>query len=492
MQVCPADEKLATQFIRSQAFGKDIRSFLRGCEAGNLRLNAFHISAALTGSRSEWINVLDLLSSMASRAIRLDAFVLGAAQHAVRGWDVALSLFQSGCWSTVQVNPSIGACAHHWGLACGIFEQALAARAADVVSYNSIVDSLGARGWRWSAGVVRRMAGSEIRADSITYNSVMAVGRWTASLALLAALRGKSLRVRERSFGATLKVNTSHWQRACKLVEAVSENGLESNVVMHHTLLATFPSGSWARGLQEVASLQSDQLLDCKALVAGIAAVSKASWHLPLTLFVLHLRDCPSSTVACNAAVRTVSEGHAWFKALDLYRRAMIRNLVPDLITWGSLLQSFEVLARWRNALHLVVPGSEIISNSAVSCCEKASLWPMSLELLRGMPRHRLSMETMGCNAAIAACGAANVWRQALSLMTSMPLWTTVSCSEGATAAARYTWAASLRLLTEVPGAAFATSLGALLDAAPYGQQGPLLHKLARSSLEALKFLRGA
>ena len=491
MQICPADPRLATQFIRSQAFGKDIVSLLKGCEAGNLRLNAFHISAALTGSRSEWVDVLDLLSSVASRALKLDDFVFGTAQHAIKRWDVALSLLKNGCWSATQVNPTMNACSRHWGLACDILERALCARTADVFSYNSIVDSLQARGWRWSADLVRRMASSKIRADSITYNSVMAVGAWTASLALLTALRGRGLRATERSFGATLKVYTSQWQRACKLVEAVKENGLESNVVLHHSLLAAFLNGSWDHSLQELASLQSEQLLDCKALVAGIAVVAKAAWQLPLTLFALHLRDCPGDTVSCNAALRRVAEGNAWYKALDLYRRGMARNLVPDLITWGSLLQSFEVLARWRNALQLVLEGSEIISNSAVSCCEKASRWSMALKLLHGMPLHRLSMESMGCNAGIAACRAAGVWRQAVSLMASMPTsqWTTVSRSEAAMAAAAHTWASSLQLLNQVEGAAFATSLGCLVDVAPYTHRLPLLNKLACSSLHSLQLL---
>ncbi|CAK8996411.1 Pentatricopeptide repeat-containing protein At3g29290 (Protein EMBRYO DEFECTIVE 2076) [Durusdinium trenchii] len=234
------------------------------------------------------------------------------------------------------------------------------------------------------------------------------------------------------------------WTRACSFMEFMTRSALKINVIVGHTVLAALTLGSiWRFTLRQAFRLQECGNLDCKAIVASIDSMSKAyRWELPLSLFMLHRRDCPQNMgcVPSNAALAACGQGNGWDVVLNLFGGMAAQALVPDEITWGTLVSCLEQGARWQFALHLLAcdreglaKRSEICTNSAASCCEKACHWQSTLSLVHCLRHFRTFPGSISCNVCVSSCRNVGAWWwavQGLVDMHSRQLVTEVSSSE--------------------------------------------------------------
>ncbi|CAK9070410.1 unnamed protein product [Durusdinium trenchii] len=444
------DPKLATHLIRAGAeetFAKPFASIiwmLRGFRAGRLELNVYHCSAAMT------------------------------AFHRAERWMGANPAISSSCQ------------AKRWDLACEILWRASSARAVDRISHNSAF-CLGVGMWQRALGLLDATR-RQVEPDSITINSVINTctsRSWPVACGLVGDMRYQRLPVTEITCGAALKV-CQQWTRACSFMEFMTRSALKINVIVGHTVLAALTLGSiWRFTLRQAFRLQECGNLDCKAIVASIDSMSKAyRWELPLSLFMLHRRDCPQNMgcVPSNAALAACGQGNGWDVVLNLFGGMAAQALVPDEITWGTLVSCLEQGARWQFALHLLAcdreglaKRSEICTNSAASCCEKACHWQSTLSLVHCLRHFRTFPGSISCNVCVSSCRNVGAWWwavQGLVDMHSRQLVTEVSSSEATIAVARTSrWLLSLSLLAGLAGlagadggAAWATCMGAVIE----------------------------
>ena len=540
LQTKSIDPKAVTSFIgslTSNAAPKKFQSsegmaaILLELQGASLQLNIFHCSAAIKAFHyaDGWSQALDFLSKMKTWAVAPDDLVLAAAVHSFEKsnissasdrWATAITFMHQKqektegepCgdrhWATVQLNPAIGVCSNcgEWQVATSMLLRASYLRATlDAISYNSASNSFASGMWLRSVALLRMRHVRSVRSDVITFNSTSnTLGQmaWAKGLLLLQLIKSKGLQMNETSCGAAVKVCASKWQIATNLIHAVRSGSLRMNAVLGHSIVgACGMCNQWTSSFQHISSLQADETFDCKALVASIHAVSKARrWSLPLSLLWIHNRDCHHlDCVPTNAALAACGEGNAWATVLKLVQTIAESGLVPDGVSWGIAVSSFEQVARWRHSLHLAAHSSartsDICCNSAASSCEKACNWQGALSVIHGMRQREGRPGSIGFNAAITACENVRAWEWSLFFMVGLHLQqiaTEVSCSEAAIAAAQASsWPLSLVLLQLWDGGgAWATSMGSAIEASGPKQRLQLLAKLGSSSVVSLSLAK--
>lgn len=539
LQTTSIDPKAVTSFIgslTSNAASQQFRSsegmaaILLELQGASLQLNIFHCSAAIKAFHyaDGWSHALDFVSKMKTWAVAPDDLVLAAAVHSFEKsngsstsdrWATAITFLQQKqwktdgepCgdrhWATVQLNPAIGVCSNcgEWQVAASMLLWASYVRATlDAISYNSASNSFASGMWLQSVALLRMRHVRSVRSDVITFNSTSnALGQmaWAKGLLLLELIKRKGLQMNETSCGAAVKVCASKWQIATNLIQVVRSGSLRMNAVLGHSIVgACGMCNQWASSLQHISRLQADDTFDCKALVASIHAVLKARrWSLPLSLLWIHNRDCHHlGCVPTNAALAACGEGNAWATVLKLVQTIAESALVPDEVSWGAAVSSFEQVARWQHSLHFLTRThsskartSDICCNSAASSCEKACNWQGALSVIHGMRQLEGRPGSIGVNAAITACQNVRAWQWSLFFMVQLHLQqiaTEVSCSEAAIAAAQASsWPLSLVLLQLWDGGgAWATSMGSAIEASGPKQRLQLLAKLGSSSVVSL------
>ncbi|CAJ1348459.1 unnamed protein product [Effrenium voratum] len=131
-------------------------------------------------------------------------------------------------------------------------------------------------------------------------------------------------------------------------------------------------------------------------------------------------RQLRPDLAACNARLSALGRGHAWRQVLAELRRLPLRSLA----SWGAAVDACARAAIWRTAFALAEEMVEteqtnlIICNSLIHACEKASQWPMALQLLQDMERRGPEPDIRSFNSALRAC--AQRWPKPLQLWRIM------------------------------------------------------------------------
>ena len=495
-------------------------SILSELQKAKLQLNVFHCSAAIKAFHycDGWSDALDFVSRMNCWAVLSDDLVVAAAVHSFEKsnsspnrWATAITFLKTRetwergdpRWATAQINPAIGVCSNcdAWRAASDVLRRSSVMRARlDAISYNTASNSFAKIGmWLQSLALLKIRDLQSIQSDVIAFSSTInTLGQtaWAKGLHLLEEIISTSLRINETSCGAAAKVCAPKWQTATRLIEAVRSRALRIQAVLGHSILAACGVCSqWASTLRRAIQLHSDDIFDCKALGASIHAVSKARrWSLPLSLFQLYSRDCRHfDCVPHNALLAACGEGNAWATVVKLFGNMAADALVPDEVTWGTAVSSFENVARWRHSLHFLMERpttSNICWNSAASSCEKSCHWQCVLSLIHCLGQHAGRPGSIGFNAAITACQTVRAWQWSLKFMIQLQhqqMATEVSYSEAAIAAAQASsWPLSLVLLYGASGGSWATSMGSAIEAGGIKQRLQLLTQLGTSSVDSL------
>ena len=292
---------------------------------------------------------------------------------------------------------------HHFGL--------LRVR-ANVVSYNSLLKTLGGR-WQRVLRWRKRMEQWGLRADLWTQNTVAAAcSEWRRTLSLHKSGDESD------AFSCSARINAcgsgGEWRRAMSLlssgcsranvvcqgaaVKAMERSeewamafqilGSKPNLVMYNAALS---ASAWPHTLSLLASMQAALRPDTVSLNA---AAARSRWPRALRLLE-GLGPLQRTAVSLGVAVA----GTPWRGALAAEATILAEGCGLDVVSHTAAVQAAAVAEQWPWALWLateVLPPADAVTCAALSSCNDR--WQLALDLLPATPQVAL------CNAALSAC----------------------------------------------------------------------------------------
>ena len=147
--------------------------------------------------------------------------------------------------------------------------------------------------------------------------------------------------------------------------------------------------------------------------------ITSGPWPRGLALLDVLVAAQGVADVVTYNAMLTASSAQ-WSHVLEVFEKAKSKELM-DVITFGTVISSFEEVARWQEALALLDELQElrlqpnlVTQNAAMSCCEKSGKWQLALLLLEALPElqllgrvffmHWLVFFGLTCNCNMSRC----------------------------------------------------------------------------------------
>ena len=111
-------------------------------------------------------------------------------------------------------------------------------------------------------------------------------------------------------------------------------------------------------------------------------------------------------------------------------KQLRFQQFEASVVTFSAVISCCETASRWLEALEVLrcLPKSRLTGNcytfnAAVSACEKGSCWLGAVWLLYEMKMAAWQLDMISYNAAISACSSSSQWRSILLLFAEMTLW---------------------------------------------------------------------
>ncbi|CAK9073040.1 unnamed protein product, partial [Durusdinium trenchii] len=255
--------------------------------------------ASQCARRSAWRNALDLLNSLARRALRADTIFFSTCVSACEkasSWTTALALLQQMDSWKVEAN---------------------------VFSFSGAISACDKQGvWEAVSVLMERMATEGISGNSYTYNAAIGAcaraGQWCSAQCLAAQLA---------------------------LLGTSGGAGLRRDAITASSVVGTFEQARWPRALDAFGSMaQADVQLNDFTFTSLISAVDHWSTTL-LLLESMTARSLQITPMTCSAALARACEGH-WQAALALLHSMMQTHLAVSGIQVGALLESASSLGK--------------------------------------------------------------------------------------------------------------------------------------------------
>ncbi|CAJ1462141.1 unnamed protein product [Effrenium voratum] len=159
-----------------------------------------------------------------------------------------------------------------------------------------------------------------------------------------------------------------------------------------------------------------------RMLVLGLAldefSLSSVTGPWPRALQLLGYKQLQPNIVRYNAAISALRS--LWVAAAELLT-CLQRSAQRDDFSVSALVASYGEGGQWQRG-QLLLGGGGVPYNAAISACDLADQWQMSLQLLLTACLLRLPPQAARVGAAAAATGAASAWRSAWRLWEEMQM----------------------------------------------------------------------
>lgn len=310
-----------------------------------------------------WHCALDLC--MASRQsdivmdrVTFEAIIRSCGQHWPRSHALLMSMrVQIVSANRMTYNSILNSLKSHWELALRILEAMPSLEVQpDTVSY-----SLAATEWRWANALIQAMPSRSLRVDALGLRQAAMSGPWRPALELLQSLPEDSQVALSASYASVLlwqqalavsesqvlgfnlllkSMDGAQWQSASHILLQMASSQVQANMVTYNTFLSTL---SWQQALVWLQRLSIDQTINFDLVTFGTIIRSCADgqqWR-----WALHFLHCMGtarlqcSLVLCNAALSAC----AWHRSLWLLKDLWNQQLVPDVVSINTVLNSFSL-----------------------------------------------------------------------------------------------------------------------------------------------------
>ena len=196
---------------------------------------------------------------------------------------------------------------------------------------------------------------------------------------------------------------------------------------------------SWARAIscfQEV--LSQDVSRSHTVMVSGTEAIQACGrlfqWQQAGGLLGFLQGHALADLVSYNSAIGVCQKCQNWSLALGLLSLICLARLVPDIISFNSLMSACE--GHWAFAVALLgkveKQGCEswmllmpnvVTYSSVMNACDKGSCWSVALFILETMQKRVVLPNVVTFSSAISGCAKGGQWDIAIFLLISMVAW---------------------------------------------------------------------
>ncbi|CAE8637123.1 unnamed protein product, partial [Polarella glacialis] len=131
-----------------------------------------------------------------------------------------------------------------------------------------------------------------------------------------------------------------------------------------------------------------------------------------------------------NAQIARCARGGQWTLALHLFQELGRHSVLPDVVSWTSVISSCSRARQWRTALRLFAElrlcpelrPNVVLCSAAISAFGAGGLWASATSLLEEL--HASDMgerpDVAAYSAAISACAKAARWEHTIGLLALM------------------------------------------------------------------------
>lgn len=326
--------------------------------------------------------------------------------------------------------------------------------AADAISFNmAMAASAKASSWQSSFEYLELLQQSQVRATTVTFNTVINVygqasgiaSKWQLGLALKDSTRMAAMLpdAAMQNLCTSTCARLQKWQNAIQLLEEGSseiENGA------FNAALTSIVSNRWSVGQclftsmlslrippdgftysalanvspwQDAVHTTSHSKVEYDAVLCGaLLASCETQWALAVQFLHGMQGRRLADAVAINSAINAADKSHRWELALLLLRSMSGANTRSDAYSFSSAIGCLT----WKFAFALLsnmqtreVNANLVCLNAAISACEKHGAWMEALDLLV-----RQFGDTTSFNTAISACSRARNWPMAIAILRVM------------------------------------------------------------------------
>ena len=359
-----------------------------------------------------WQRALGLIgwACQARKTLHETNFNSAGAACLQKNWMFALRLMRE-CAVTASMNIGIAASnkAGNWPLGLVVLGTIQDSDLrADTISYNSAAGSVGVK-WEMALWLTGRKG-----RDVVSLNAVVTAASDSADWCQVLSLLGKApcmrLHVNIRCFTGALSVceRTTLWRRAVNVMNSISDPN---------------PNNT---GFERI-----DIEPDKKSMSTLISACGKGfQWETAVLLSMVEMVQrsiLPDSIIFCVAINACKDESHCWAATLGIFkglRRLGSREGLPPDIASAYQVTMSSCRLHWQLPLCMLEKmgaarvhksgrlGDEACFNAAVSACDAGNMWRKAVEI--SLVWH---CNLIGMNSAISACSApASRWEVALEL----------------------------------------------------------------------------
>eukprot|EP00435_Cladocopium_sp_Y103_P033952 s2279_g8.t1 len=426
-----------------------------------LQPDIISFNSAMRACARAWPRSLTLLEDLEKQKLQADVISYSSIMAALpaEAWCLALTLLQQMSRRRVEAdlvcfNAAIGACAIAWLQAIAVLEDLqghLGAQAADIISYNAVLNALGkgtlwqqalhllqqlprrfvktnlvtfnasincleqVAGWAAALGLLQQLSQDDLQPDVISFNSSISCQcSWPYALALLADLEEKLL-PDHFSYAVTMRSLTPSWTWAFDCLEQLQLQRLRPNAVVHNTLQGALASNSlWSHALHLLPGVDSAEPLMAFSTLLG----ALERWEMAMGILEDSQTDALVPDVVCfGSALGTAARAEAWREALDMLQGLQLDSVQQNMVIINTLISAMRNHWQWALAL---LRADLVAYNATLTSCEKGSRWVEALLLLKEVEDVKLTADVITYSAAMSACNQADQWQIALSLFTEL------------------------------------------------------------------------
>lgn len=287
----------------------------------------------------------------------------------------------------------------------------------DVVTYTSLIETLGACGMLWEAGeLIQEM---RVRPNARTYVALISAceehGAWEDAIRWHTHMREAGVAPNVHTFSALVAAYARGGQldAAMRVPEEMAKAGVAPNRVVFNALIgACENAGDHMRAMGLWAEMRATVLPDLRTYSSLISACEKGNdWRRALLVYdQMRQGNLRPNVFTYSALISALGKGGEYERAREVYGEMRAEGVSPNSVTFGALMDAAAAAGRYEEALELFEEleglGAEvnvIVLNAVVRALGAARQWDAVDQLIeRIRTRHGVSPDAITINTLIS------------------------------------------------------------------------------------------
>ena len=264
--------------------------------------------------------------------------------------------------------------------------------------------------WRFALVLVAEAGIWGIDPDIVSYNSIVAgvaaKGYWEVALAVLSLAEESTLQLDERSYTNSLQACAPRWDVSLWILQDMLEHGVEIDAFVCAAAVSTCAeSKNWELALHLIASVSK-----CWQTQKRAGNEDRGDWQVPIA-----------------TAISICGSVDEWTVALSLLESLQSASTTPNIVTFGTAMKCLEqsgswpkVLEMWTWMRYLRVAPNVYIYSMLMSSLESAGMWSRVCSTFSTMKESHISPTSVSYDILLRSCRDHIGWQFAIEILDSM------------------------------------------------------------------------